>query len=324
MRARTLVVAEQHGGTLSRVSWEPIAAAERLGAPVSVVVLGSARDAAASAEALAVATVDEVVALHHDALTDYTADGYVQTLAAFIGDLSPSHVLMSHTYQARDFAPMLATRLDRVLASDCIALRVTPEGVYFTRPMFQGKVVAEVAIDGPAPHLATLQIGAFGGDAAARGSAPRPVRSVGAMLDPASIRQRSEAPFRESAQSVDLTQAERIVAAGRGLKAQEHITLVTRLAEALGAEVAASRPVCDAGWLPLDRQVGSSGQTVAPKLYVAVGISGAIQHLVGMKGARTVVAINRDADAPIFEVADYGIVGDLFEIVPALIAALKA
>ena len=119
-----------------------------------------------------------------------------------------------------------------------------------------------------------------------------------------------------------MTQAERIVAVGRGIKGQEHLPVVQKLAQALGAEVAASRPICDTGWLPMDRQVGSSGQTVAPKLYLAIGISGAIQHLVGMKGARTIVAVNKDPDAPIFEVADYGIVGDLFEVVPALTAAL--
>jgi electron transfer flavoprotein alpha subunit len=142
-------------------------------------------------------------------------------------------------------------------------------------------------------------------------------------IDAATIRQTPEPPFKEAKQAVDLGQAERIVAVGRGIKSQENIAIAERLANAIGAEIAASRPICDSGWLPMDRQIGSSGQTVAPKLYVALGISGAIQHLVGMKGARTIVAINKDADAPIFEVADYGIVGDLFEIVPALVAELE-
>ena len=142
--------------------------------------------------------------------------------------------------------------------------------------------------------------------------------------DPAAIRQSVEPPFQEAKQAVDLTQAERIVSVGRGIKAEEHIALVQQLASALGAEVAASRPICDSGWLPMDRQIGSSGQTVAPKLYLALGISGAIQHLVGMKGSQTIVAINKDADAPIFEVADFGVVGDLFDVVPAIIAALEA
>jgi electron transfer flavoprotein alpha subunit len=149
------------------------------------------------------------------------------------------------------------------------------------------------------------------------------VRTVEASVDSGRIRQHPEAPFQEARQAVDLSQAERIVAVGRGIKSQEHIALAEQLAQALGAELAASRPICDAGWLPMERQIGSSGQTVAPKLYIAVGISGAIQHVVGMKGARTIVAINKDAEAPIFEIADYGIASDLFEVLPALTKALE-
>jgi electron transfer flavoprotein alpha subunit len=194
----------------------------------------------------------------------------------------------------------------------------------YVRPVFQGKLTADVVADGPAPHLVTFQIGAYRADAAARGSAAAPVKPAGVAIDAAAIRQKPDAPFKEAKQAVDLSQAERIVAVGRGIKGQEHLKLVEELAQALGAEVAASRPICDAGWLPMDRQIGSSGQTVAPKLYVALGISGAIQHVVGMKGSRTIVAINKDAEAPVFEVADYGIAGDLFEVVPAMIAALKS
>jgi electron transfer flavoprotein alpha subunit len=192
----------------------------------------------------------------------------------------------------------------------------------FTRPMFQGKVSADIVLDGLVPHFVTFQISAIRADSAKKGSGA-PVRTVAASIDPSAIRQTPEAPFREAKQAVDLSEAERIVAVGRGIKGQEHIAIAQQLAEALGAEVAASRPICDAGWLPMERQIGSSGQTVAPKLYLALGISGAIQHVVGMKGARTIVAVNKDAEAPIFEVADYGIVGDLFEVVPAIIAALK-
>jgi electron transfer flavoprotein alpha subunit len=196
-------------------------------------------------------------------------------------------------------------------------------GWLFMRPMFQGKVNADVALEGPAPHLVTFQIGAFRADAVKHGAASAPVRRVAAAVDPSAIRQKPEAPFREAKQAVDLSQAERIVSVGRGIKGEEHIALAKQLAEAMGAELAASRPICDAGWLPMERQVGSSGQTVAPKLYLALGISGAIQHVVGMKGAKTIVAVNKDPEAPIFEIADYGIAGDLFEVVPAMIAALK-
>jgi electron transfer flavoprotein alpha subunit len=190
--------------------------------------------------------------------------------------------------------------------------------------MFQGKLVADVVLQGPAPHLVTMQIGAVRADALARGASPAPVTALTVEISPSAIRQQAEAPFQEAKQAVDLSQAERILAVGRGIKSQENIAVAQQLAEALGAELAASRPICDNGWLPMERQIGSSGQTVAPKLYVAVGISGAIQHLVGMKGARTIVAINKDAEAPIFEIADYGVAGDLFELAPALVAALKA
>jgi len=315
-----LVIAEQTDGKLNRASWESIAAAQQMGGPVTVVVLGASASAVASE--LAAADVTEVVALEHDALGTYTPDGFTDALAALIGSANPAHVILPHTYQTRDFAPKLAARLDRALVTDCTAVKVAGGTATFTRPMFQGKVHADVVLEGPAPHFATFQIGAFRADAVKKGASPAPVRQAVAAVDPAKIRQRPEPPFREAKQAVDLSQAERIVSVGRGIKGQEHLALAQKLAEALDAELAASRPICDAGWLPMERQIGSSGQTVAPKLYLALGISGAIQHVVGMKGARTIVAINKDADAPIFEVADYGIVGDLFEVIPAMIAAL--
>ena len=315
-----LVVAEQKDGALNRASWEAVAAAQALGGPVKIVVAGAAASPAVTE--LAAADVADVISLEHAALGVYTPDGFVQALAAFIGAESPSLVVLSHTYQTRDFAPKLAARLDRALVTDCTGAKAGTPPV-FTRQMFQGKVAADVVLEGPAPHVATFQIGAYRADAVKKGAAPAPVRSVAASVDPGAIRQKPEAPFREAKQAVDLSQAERIVSVGRGIKGQEHLALAQQLADALGAELAASRPICDSGWLPMERQIGSSGQTVAPKLYLALGISGAIQHVVGMKGARTIVAINKDSEAPIFEIADYGIVGDLFEIVPAMIAALK-
>ena len=315
-----LVVAEQRDGVLNRASWEAVAAAQQIGGPVKVVVPGAAVSAAA--KELAAADVAEVLALEHAALGAYTSDGYVAALAALVTAEAPALVVLPHTYQTRDFAPRLAARLDRAIATDCVAIKTPGESPVFTRPMFQGKVSADIVLEGPAPHFVTFQISAFRADAVKKGSGA-PVKTVAATLDPSAIRQTAEAPFREAKQAVDLSEAERIVAVGRGIKGQEHIAIAQQLAEALGAEVAASRPICDAGWLPMERQIGSSGQTVAPKLYLALGISGAIQHVVGMKGARTIVAVNKDAEAPIFEVADYGIVGDLFEVVPAIIAALK-
>ncbi len=317
-----LVIAEQKGDALNRASWEAVAAAQQLSGgrvPVKVAVLGHGISGVAAE--LARAAVAEVIAVDAAALDAYTCDGFVQATAALVATHAPEHVLLSHTYQARDFVPTLAARLDRALVTDVIAIHEVAGETAFARPMFQGKLVADVVPQGPAPHLVTVQIGAFRADAVQKGQAP--VVSAAVAVDSAAIRQQPEAPFQEARQAVDLSQAERIVAVGRGIKSQENVAVAEQLAQAFGAELAASRPICDNGWLPMERQIGSSGQTVAPKLYVAVGISGAIQHLVGMKGARTIVAINKDAEAPIFEIADYGVVGDLFELAPALIAELK-
>jgi electron transfer flavoprotein alpha subunit len=312
-----LVVAEQRDGKLNRATLETIAAAQSTGEPIKVAVLGSG--VAAVATELAAADVAEIVVADDPALKDYTADGFVLALEQVIGAQHPERVFLPHTYQTRDLAPALATRIQRPLVTDCVAVK----GSTYVRPTFQGKLHADVAVEGP--HLATFQIGAFRADAVASkptGASPAAVTSADVTIDAGRIRQKPEAPFKEAKQAVDLSQAERIVAIGRGIKAQEHLQLAQQLAQAMGAEIAASRPICDAGWLPMDRQIGSSGQTVAPKLYVALGISGAIQHLVGMKGSRTIVAINKDPEAPIFEIADYGIAGDLFEVVPAIIAEL--
>jgi electron transfer flavoprotein alpha subunit len=316
-----LVVAEQRDGSLTRVSWEVIAAAQQTGVPVKVAVLGSGLGA--SAAEVAAASVAEVVTVDLPALASYTADGYVLALAALIEQEQPALVFLPHTYQTRDFAPALAARIGRPLVTDVTAVSKHGDAFTYSRPIFQGKLNADASVSGPAPHIVTFQIGAFRADAAARGASPAPIRPSTIAVDASNIRQVPEAPFKEAKQAVDLSQAERIVAVGRGIKGQEHLALAQQLAQAMGAEIAASRPICDAGWLPMDRQIGSSGQTVAPKLYVALGISGAIQHLVGMKGARTIVAINKDPEAPIFEIADYGIVGDLFEIVPAMVAELQ-
>ena len=316
-----LVIAEQRDGKLNRASWEAIAAAPAAGGPVTVAVPGAGIDAVAAE--LAAADASEVIAVDVPALADYTADGYVTAFAALIGQLNPQRVFFAHTYQTRDFAPALAARLGRSLITDVTGIKNENGAAVYVRPVFQGKLTADVTAEGPAPHLITIQIGAYRADAVKRGAAAAPVRKAEITVDASAIRQKPEAPFKEARQAVDLSQAERIVAIGRGIKGQEHLKIAEDLAKVLGAEIAASRPICDAGWLPMDRQIGSSGQTVAPKLYVALGISGAIQHLVGMKGSRTIVAINKDPEAPIFEIADFGIAGDLFEVVPAMIAELS-
>jgi electron transfer flavoprotein alpha subunit len=310
-----LVVMERSGGGWHRASWEALAAGQQLadaiGAPASAAVLGSGVDAAE----LRSKQLERVYVLDSAELAAYTPDAFTSALEVLIRDKQPRYVLLPHTYQVRDFAPKLATRFNQVLVSDVIEIRHP----VFVRQLFQGKLNADVRIGGEAPHFVSVQAGAFRADAVQSGSAE--VEAVTPKIG--QIRTRPAEPFRESGRAVDLTAAEIIVSVGRGIREKENIALVEQLATALGGELAASRPICDNGWLPMDRQVGSSGQTVAPKVYIAVGISGAIQHLVGMKGAKTIVAINKDSEAPIFEVADYGIVGDLFEVVPALTEEVK-
>lgn len=314
-----LVIAEQQGGTLNRATLEVVAAAQQAGGSVKLAVLGA--EVAAVAQALSAAEVAEVLQVQSPALDTYTLDGFVAALAQIVEAEQPDVVFLPHTYQTRDCAPALAVRLNRALVTDCVGTKSQDGRLLFVRPMFQGRLYADVAPMGPA--LATFQIGAVRADSMKTGTAPAPIRVVMAGIAAGDIRQKPEAPFREAKQAVDLTQAERIVSVGRGIKGEEKIALARQLAEAMGAELGASRPICDAGWLPMDRQIGSSGQTVAPKVYVALGISGAIQHMVGMKGSRTIVAINKDPEAPIFEIADYGVVGDLFEIVPEMIKELQ-
>ena len=318
-----LVVLEQQSGQWHRMSWETLAAGQEIGAalgePVEAAVVGKAIGTLANEAAAR--KLAKVWAVEHDLLESYTADGFTAALEQLIQKTQPKLVLFPHTYQVRDFAPKLATRFSQVLVSDVIAARVDGGTLTLVRQFFQGKLNGDVRVSGAGPVFASLQAGAWRADALESGSAT--VEAFAPELDPGQIRQKPEAPFREAARAVDLTAAGIIVSVGRGIREQSNLPVVEDLAQAFGAELAASRPICDAGWLPMERQVGSSGQTVAPKLYVAVGISGAIQHLVGMKGAKTIVAINKDPNAPIFEVADYGIVGDLFEVAPALAAEVR-
>lgn len=318
-----LVVLEQRAGALHKMSLEALAAGQelggQLGVAVSAAVLGSG--VGAVAQSVAQYKLDKVYAVDHELLAQYTPDGYAAALGQLIAAQSPSWVLFPHTYQVRDFAPKVATAMGRVLVSDVVSHRVENGALTLVRQLFQGKINADVTFEGDPPHFASIQAGAFRADRLEAGAAS--VETLNPDLKADQIRMQPQELYRESARAVDLTAADIIVSVGRGIREADNIPVVEELAAAFGGELAASRPICDNGWLPMERQVGSSGQTVAPKLYVAVGISGAIQHLVGMKGAKTIVAINKDPEAPIFEVADYGIVGDLFQVVPALVEELK-
>ena len=320
-----LVVTEQQGGKWHKMSWEALAGgrqmAASLGSRVNAAVLGA--DVGPLARQLAVSQVDEVFAVDHGLLGQYSPDGYTFALRQLLDQVKPSVVLFPHTYRVRDFGPKLAASLGRPFLSDAVGAKYQDGELVFVRQLFQGKLNADVTLSGEPPFFASLQSGAFRADQLQKTETPAAVTQVEVTLSANDIRTRPGEPFRESKGEVDLSSAEIIVSVGRGIKDAENIPLAEELAEALGGEIAASRPICDNGWLPLERQVGSSGQTVSPKLYVALGISGAIQHVVGMKGSKTIVAVNRDSGAPIFELADYGIVGDLFEVVPALTKAVR-
>jgi electron transfer flavoprotein alpha subunit len=315
------VVLEERDGRVGRASWEALAAGQKLASltakPLHAAVIGAATDSTAN-EAAAKA-VSKVARIDHPLLQRYTSDGYTIALHQFFEQEKPEYVVLPHTYQVRDFAPALAARMNEVLISDVVGIG---DGPVFTRQLLQGRLAGSYRHAGSGPCFVSVQTGAFRADEVASGTAE--VSTFTPTIDAAQIRTKPGEPFRGSAQTVDLASAPIIVSVGRGIKEADNLPLVQELADTLGAELAASRPICDNGWLPMERQVGSSGQTVSPKLYLAVGISGAIQHLVGMKGSQCIVAINKDPDAPIFEVANYGIVGDLFEVVPALTEAIKA
>jgi electron transfer flavoprotein alpha subunit len=320
-----LVVIEQREGKLNRVSWETLTAGQALSAetgwPLEAAVVGSG--VANFANEVAAKKVSKVYAIESPNLEPYTPDAFAAGLKQFLESSKPKLALMPHTYQVRDFIPKLATAMGRTVISDCIGYKKDGNKLVFTRQMFQGKLAADVSFGCDAPWFVTFQNGAFRGDKVEAGASAAPVQTVNVEIADGVIRNKPQEVFKEAKQAVDLTQAEIIVSIGRGIKEQKNIDLAKQLAEALGGEIAASRPICDSGWLPMDRQIGSSGQTVAPKLYLALGISGAIQHIVGMKGSRTIIAVNKDSEAPIFEIADYAVVGNLFDIVPPLIEEVK-
>ena len=320
-----LVIVEQREGKLNRVSWETLTAGQALAAetgwPLEAAVVGAGISSIAAE--VAGKKLAKVYAIENAKLEPYTPDAFVAALKQFISTKKPKLVLMPHTYQVRDFVPKLATALGTSAISDVIGYKKEGDTLLFTRQMFQGKFAADVRFTGEGPWFVTFQNGAYRGDKVESGASAAPIEAVQVEIADGVIRNKPQEVFKEAKQAVDLTQAEIIVAVGRGIREQKNIEIAKQLADAMGGELAASRPICDSGWLPMDRQIGSSGQTVAPKLYLALGISGAIQHLVGMKGARSIIAVNKDAEAPIFEIADFGVVGNLFEIVPPLTEEVK-
>lgn len=316
-----LVFIEHKDCVLNKTSLEAITAAQSiakdLGLKVSAVI--PCDKECSLAGDIAQYNLEKVIVAKNDKLGRYTPDGYADAWEAVIKQENPQYVVMAHTYQVRDFAPKVAARLGKEVVGDCIRYKSEGGKLVLTRRIFLGKLDADVTINGDAPYFVTFQSGAFRADNAEKGTANTETVEVNV----GDIRMEAEEPFQEAKASVDLSKSNIIVAVGRGIKSQENIEKAQELADILGADLAASRPICDAEWLPIDRQIGSSGQTVAPKVYIALGISGAIQHIVGMKNAGTIVAINKDKEAPIFDIADYGIVGDIFEAMPVLVEEIK-
>jgi len=319
-----LIVLEESNGQIHRMGLESIAAGQRLsdemGLTAGALVLGGNADGLA--DQASKYQLGEVLKVNDALLESYSADGYSEAVKQIIDQENPTYVLFGHTYQVRDYVPRLSAKLNKPFLVDNIAIRVENGQPIFSKQMFNAKLSADVEANGSGPFLVSFQSAAFSMDAAAAGSAS--IRESTVQLDTAMIRTKSEPPFQEEAGGVDLTSADIIVSIGRGIGKEENIPLAVELSKALGGELAASRPVVDSGWLPSAHQIGSSGQSVSPKLYLALGISGAIQHVVGMKGSKNIVTINKDPDAPIFEISDYGVVGDILEIIPKLTEAIQA
>ncbi|MEE9167239.1 MAG: electron transfer flavoprotein subunit alpha/FixB family protein [Candidatus Neomarinimicrobiota bacterium] len=319
-----LVVAENKNGGIHRMSWEALAAAQSLAKELDLTtaLLVMGYEVSGAVETGVSKDVDELLVLRHPLLAHYSADGFSEALNQVIEQESPTYVFMGHTYMVRDFFPKVSGILNIPFFADNVGYRVENHSPVFIKQVFQGKLLADVVPTGDGPLLITFQSATFQADEVTEGSGA-PVRDVSIDLDESAIKTHSEEPFQEAAGQVDLSSAELIVAVGRGIGKEENLPLIKKLADVLGAQLAASRPVVDAEWLPSFRQVGSSGQTVSPKLYLALGISGAIQHLVGMKGSQNIVVINKDPNAPFFEIADFGIVADIVEIVPKLTEAIQ-
>ena len=319
-----LIVLEDNNGKIHRMGLESIAAGQRfsneMGLTAGALVLGGNADGLA--DQASAYQLGEVLKVNDALLESYSADGYSEAVKQIIDQENPTYVLFGHTYQVRDYVPRLSAKMNKPFLVDNIAIRVENGQPIFTKQMFNAKLSADVEANGSGPFLVSFQSAAFSMDAAAAGSAS--IRESTVQLDTAMIRTKSEPPFQEEAGGVDLTSADIIVSIGRGIGKEENIPLAVELSKALGGELAASRPVVDSGWLPSAHQIGSSGQSVSPKLYLALGISGAIQHVVGMKGSKNIVTINKDPDAPIFEISDYGVVGDILEIIPKLTEAIQA
>ncbi len=310
----TLVVLESSRGVLHRLSKEAIVAAQGMGGKVSAIILG--KDADTVVSGLANIKLEEILIVKNNFVDSYNADGYTEIISKVIQEESPKNIILGHTYQTRDFAPRLSARLNIPFIPDII---LSSENRY-TKQVLNAKLNASISCSTDQKIL-SFQSAAFSEENLILGQ--NNIRLMDITIDNSLIRSTSEEPFQESAGDIDLESADVLVSVGRGIEKEENISLAFELADLLKAEVSASRPVVDSGWLESFRQVGSSGNNVSPKLYFSIGVSGAIQHVVGMKGSKCILSINKDKEAPIFEIADYAVVGDVLEIIPKLLEKLK-
>ena len=317
-----LVVLENQRGKIHPFSIEAVAAgqkfAEQLNCELSILCFGEKVDDLKSQAQNFKA--NKLITAQHAMIDMYSADGYSKVLSDVISELSPKYVLMGHSYMVRDFLPRVSAKLNIPFVSDIVSVDFNG-GPHFSKQVFNAKLATSIEVSSE-QALLSFQSAAFSSDDLKEG-APDAEVQFNVELSDHDIKSQSEPEFQESSSGVDLTAAELIVSIGRGIESEDNLPTMQSLADAMGAEVASSRPVVDMGWLPPYRQVGSSGQVVSPKLYFSLGVSGAIQHVVGMKGSKNILAINKDEDAPIFEIADYAVIGDVLEIVPKLTEELN-
>ena len=309
-----LVILEDNHGSLHRMSKEAIVAAQKIGGSISAITIG--KNSMKIADQLSEINIHEVITVNHDLVKSYNADGYAEVLKQIIKSDNPKMIISGHTYQARDYIPRVSAKLDIPFIPDAIAINKNQ----YTKQVLNSKLNANCSTNANS-FILSIQSAAFNEEEIVKGSST--TRSLDVHLDSSIVRSISEEPFQEEASDVDLESAEVLVSIGRGIEKEENIPIGFKLAKAIGGEVSASRPIVDAGWIDSFRQVGSSGVAVSPKLYFSLGISGAIQHVVGMKGSKFIIAINKDPEAPIFEIADYAIIGDVLEIAPKLTEALN-
>ena len=309
-----LVIIEHKDGKMHRMSREAIVGAQKIGGQITALVIG--KDHGEVVNELLNYEIEKTIVVDHDLIPAYNADGYKEIVKQVFDSIDPKFIVAGHTYQSRDFIPRISAALDIPMLADLIVV----ERDKYVKQVMNSKLNASITSNQDKAIL-TFQSASFSEEDIIKGS--NSLEKFKVTLDPSLIKSKAENPFQETSSEVDLESADFIVSVGRGIEKEENKSIAFNLAQALGAEVSASRPVVDAGWLPSSRQVGSSGSTISPKLYFSLGVSGAIQHVVGMKGSKNILAINKDRDAPIFEISDYAVVGDVLEIVPKLVNKLK-